>query len=331
MAADPSGLLLPDEPVSGSRQLPDDPRQPRKHKVARKPVSPSASVVWGETGTTTTGYSEYRDGNYKGTGFALGNLVKERVAAAGRRQHQALPPLPTDTEDETPVIRPSPAGLNSIDDWLDSREGLHKRSNTVSTVATPYTRQPDNLKLHIRQSTFEPLHPSDEDSDSADEGEPIMPIIPVRFLRKPSPAPRPARTSSLQPREAPQQPRGSHQRELPRRPPSPPTTPKEPEKPRNHIEQLEYEQAAQEERKTELRSEIWGIEQTLKIATTDRGLRERLKQRLDGLNQEYADAEKSAHDLGLKLYRAYRRQDKRDGVEGPTHLWVSRVTAPLDD
>jgi hypothetical protein len=320
MAADPDGLLIPDEPASrSSRQHLDDPRQPRKHKVVRKPVSPSASAVWGEEYHNSHNFASPN----KAPSFALGNLVKERVAAtAGRR---ALPPLPTadDTEDETPMRRPSPAGLNSIDDWLDSREGLHKRSNTVSTVSTQQHPR-DNLKLHLRQSTFEPLQDSDSDSDSAEEGEPIMPIIPIRFLRKPTPSPLPARTSSLTPQP-------HQQRELPRRPPSPPTTPKEPSKPRGHIEQLEYEQAAQEERKTELRSEIWGIEQTLKMATTERGLRERLRERLDGLNQEYADAEKAAHDTGLKLYRAYRRQDKRDGVEGPTHLWVSRVTAPLEE
>jgi uncharacterized coiled-coil protein SlyX len=322
MAADPDGLLIPEEPISDSRKLLDDSRQPRKHKATKKTVPPSPSTVWSEEDHNSNSFSS----SHKGTSFSLGSLVKERVVAAGRRHQQPLPPLLTDTEDKTPTSRPSPAGLKSIDDWLDSREGLHERSNTVSTVST----QQDPLKLHIRQSTFEPLRPSDEDSDSSfEEGEPIMPIIPIRFLRKPSPSPLPARSTSLQP----QQPEQEHQRESPQRPPpSPPTTPKkEPEKPGSHIEQLEYEQAAQEERITELRAEIWGIEQTLKIASTERGLRERLKQRLDCLNQEYADAEKAAHDLGLKLYRAYRRQDKRDGVEGPTHLWVSRVTAPLGE
>jgi hypothetical protein len=344
--ADPSGLLTPDVPVSGSQQLTGDPRQPRKHKVVRKPVSPSVPIGWEGSGATTTGYTEDRDlgssnmgASNKGSSFALGNLVKERVA--GRRkmsltqQQQTLSPLQTDTEDETPMIRLSPAGLNSIDDWLDSREGLHKRSNTVSTVSTQHSRQSENLKLHIRKSTFAPLQPPQE--YSPDDDEPIMPLIPARFLSKPTPAPPPppppppVRTSSLRPREAPQ-PRG--ERELPARPPSPPASPempKEPEQPRGHIEQLEYEQAQHEACKKELRTEIYGIEQTLKTATMDRSLRERLKARLDELQQEYADAEKMVHDLGLKLYRAYRRRDKRDGVEGPTHLWVSRVTAPLDE
>ena len=61
---------------------------------------------------------------------------------------------------------------------------------------------------------------------------------------------------------------------------------------------------------------------------SNRAAREQLQARINEMNQESADSELAIHDLGLKLHRAYRRRDKRDGGEGPTHLWVSRVTAP---
>ncbi|KAI5858577.1 hypothetical protein BZA05DRAFT_381768 [Tricharina praecox] len=239
-------------------------------------------------------------------------------------------------EDETLVIRPSPAGLNSIDDWLDSREGLHKRSNTVSTVSTQYTHNDSSsLKLHLRQSTFRPLQPPAEFIPEEEKSTMPVPPIPARFYTKPVVAGPPVRTSSLARPSTSQKP-PHQQRALPpapsSRPISPPITPerkpREEEPPRDHIGQLEYEQEQHETRKRELRQEIWGIEQRMKAATMERAQREKLKVRLEGLNQEYADAEKLHHDLGLKLYRAYRRRDKREGVEGPTHLWVSRVTAP---
>lgn len=347
--ADP--FLNPDAPASASRQMLDDTH--RKRKIVRKPVAPSASAgynTWDRPGTFTptisAGHTEDRGSlgsNYsatsttsnKGSGFTLGNLVKERVAGRCKMSHnQQQPPqalLDSSSEDETPVVKLSPAGLNSIDDWLDSREPFHKRTSTTSTRPSE-----KNLRLHIRQSTFAPLQPP-EDSSPDGEETPVMPLIPARFLSKPAPEPRPrprplpTRSSSLTPQPNMQQEEPSSRQSS--RPPSPPKTPEkpaEPEQPRGYIEQLEYEQSQIEARKTELRSEIWRIEQTVKNASTERPLRDRLNSRLEELNQDYADAEKAAHDLGLKLYRAYRRRDKRDGIEGPTHLWVSRVTAPTD-
>lgn len=312
------------------------------------PPSPAAGLgIWDGSGTVTTtitsggvGYTDERAASrgggdnanasssyYKG-GTLLGNLVKDRTT--GRRKMS----VDDGDEDET-FIRPSPAGLNSIDDWLDSREGLHKRSNTVSTVSTRYTHNDSpSLKLHLRQSTFQPLQPPAEFTPEENSTMPV-PSIPIRFFTKPTTAP-PVRTSSLARPKPSQQPQ-DRQRALPPAPPSRPISPliipeRKPreELPRDHIGQLEYEQEQHDTRKRELRQEIWAIEQRMEAATMERSQRDRLKARLEDLNQEYADTEKLHHDLGLKLYRAYRRRDTREGVEGPTHLWVSRVTAPLD-
>jgi hypothetical protein len=52
--------------------------------------------------------------------------------------------------------------------------------------------------------------------------------------------------------------------------------------------------------------------------------REEEKQKVEGLRQELAEIQREEHDLGLKLFRAYKRQDKDTEYE-PTTLWVRRV------
>jgi len=98
--------------------------------------------------------------------------------------------------------------------------------------------------------------------------------------------------------------------------------------PTDLISRLEHEQERLETRKRELRKEVYELEIVLppNPCSLKLEVREQLKSRLEELHGEYADAEKAAHDTGLKLYRAYRRTDKKNGVDGPTHLWVSRVT-----
>ncbi|KAF8542459.1 hypothetical protein BDD12DRAFT_876254 [Trichophaea hybrida] len=310
-----------------------DARSTRRQNVIRKPApSPVGTDTWEQTGTATgAGFTDEWDaapnpntlsfsssgasvggggGSVKstGSGFTLGNLVKEKMT--GRRNKipnyglPEPPDLPGLENEGVPTIKP--VGLNSIDDWLDSREGLHKRSTCSSSSSTQNItgKYSDSRELHIRQSTFAPLQPPEFTSEASS-----VPSIPPRFMAK-STFTLPPRQSSLHQQDA--VPRSSRHRV--NRPPSPQLAlekkPQDTQAPRDHISQLEYEQEQLEDRKKSLRKKIYDLEE---------------------LNQEYADAEKSAHDLGLKLYRAYRRKDKRDGLEGPTHLWVSRVTAPLDD
>jgi len=309
-------------------------RSARKLNVIRKPApSPVGMDISERTGTPSgTGVSDECDApntlgfgssgaSVKSTGssFNLSNLVKEKMTGRRRRSPiYGLPEAPDlpglDTDDVTPTIRPM--GLNSIDDWLDSREGLHKRSNTSSSSSIYAT---ESRELHIRQSTFAPLHSPEINSEAP------IPSIPSRFMAKSTLA-LPPRQSSLQQHDT--MPRPSRHRM--NRPPSPQIIPeKKTQEPRDHISQLEYEQEQLEDQKKNLRKKIYDLE--VEIPMSSRSVRDQLKAQLEELNQQYADTEKSAHDLGLKLYRAYRRKDKRDGNEGPTHLWVSRVTAPLGD
>ncbi|KAL2200714.1 hypothetical protein P885DRAFT_27433 [Corynascus similis CBS 632.67] len=53
--------------------------------------------------------------------------------------------------------------------------------------------------------------------------------------------------------------------------------------------------------------------------------REDEKRKVEALRQELADVQREEYELGLKLHRAYKRQDREAEWE-PTTLWVRRVT-----
>lgn len=234
--------------------------------------------------------------------------MKEKVS--GRRKPVDVAPVMDPLNASSPIAAVKPPNFVSIDDWLDSREreGLHQRSNTVTTVASQATRHGVPLRLHLRQSTFAPLPTSHELAPA--ESIPQLPMIPQQFTQI---APKIDTASpSL----------------IPSRPPSPPKAPsKVSQPPRNHIEQLEYEQEQLELRRSNIKREIWDLEQLLppNPSTHNPIAREDMSKRLGELVPELADVEKEIHETGMMLHRAWRRRDKNTGSEGPTHLWVSRV------
>ena len=353
----------------------------------------------------------------KGGGFTLGNLVKERMGrrpklAASAHAHPAGAPgdrLLPDDDDDNDLFAPTairPVGLNSIDDWLDSRQSLHKRSATASSKSTQFTvAVAPSPELTIRHSTFAPLRapphllPSGASNppQPPPSPPPTMPIIPAFFKAKslppvppvpprPPPPPAPPRQSPLPgetgtgsysdrplpPIMTPESPLHRHhpvqrqQREqhrqqqqllLQQQPPPPPPPQQQQQQqqqqdqkqqqqheqqqqqlqqqqqqqqqgPRDHLSQLEDEQQQLDSQKTRLVREIYEVEGKM---GSSRAAREQFRPQLDELQIQYADVEKASHELGLKLCRAYRRRDLRAGIEGPTHLWVSRVTAPLEE
>lgn len=249
---------------------------------------------------------------HRSRGFGLGNIVKEKVAS--RRKQLDTTPTMDPLEAPSPIAVVKPPNFVSIDDWLDTREreGLHRRSNTITTVASQATRYNEPLRLHLRQSTFAPLPAPHELAPP--ESVPVLPPIPKQYAHAvpktstaPSPPPQPLRTSH---------------------PLSPPRTPPRDEAPpRSHIEQLEYEQDQLVIRKSGIKREMWDLQQLLppNPSTHNPVARKDMNRRLAELVQELADVEKEVHENGMKLHRAWRRRDKKMGFE-PTHLWVSRVS-----
>ncbi|KAL8698849.1 MAG: hypothetical protein Q9224_001662 [Gallowayella concinna] len=70
--------------------------------------------------------------------------------------------------------------------------------------------------------------------------------------------------------------------------------------------------------------ELTNVVQPSSIAY-DLAARKEVKRTVDGLNQELSEIMKEEHETGLKLHRAWKRQDKSSAYE-PTTLWVRRVT-----
>ncbi|KAI5838668.1 hypothetical protein DFP73DRAFT_449822, partial [Morchella snyderi] len=311
------------ESMSSSNSSPRlPPPQQQRKRIHRKPAphtNPNFSLSAKSSAETIRGKSTTPEGSSR-RGFGLGN-VKEKVS--GRRRPVETPSYSSDhhnsdvldpLEAPSPIALAKPPNFVSIDDWLDTREreGLHRRSNTVTTVNTVATRYNDPIRLHIRQSTFEPLPTPRELALS--ESIPSMPQIPSQYRVAVSKINIPS--VPLPPQEV-------------RRPKTPPPQLKaeEEKKPRDHIEQLEWEQDKLAARRSDIKREIWDIKQLLppNPSTHNRGAREDMNKRLAELDQQLADVEKEVHENGMKLHRAWRRKDKKMGIEGPTHLWVSRV------
>ncbi|KAL8669996.1 MAG: hypothetical protein Q9168_005441 [Polycauliona sp. 1 TL-2023] len=70
--------------------------------------------------------------------------------------------------------------------------------------------------------------------------------------------------------------------------------------------------------------ELTSVVQPSSIAY-DMAARKEVKRTVDGLNRELAEIMKEEHETGLKLHRAWKRQDNSSMYE-PTTLWVRRVT-----
>lgn len=304
--------------ASSPRQPP--PKQQRKgiHRKPAPATNPNFSLSAKSSAEMIRGKSTTPEGSSR-RAFGLGSVVKEKVS--GRRRPVETPSYSSDRhssdifdplEAPSPIALAKPPNFVSIDDWLDTREreGLHRRSNTITTVNTVATRYNDPIRLHIRQSAFEPLPKPHELAPP--ESIPSMPQIPSQYR------------SAVSKVSAPSVPPSPPVIELTTTPPVPK---EEEEKPRDHIEQLEWEQDKLAAKRSDVKREIWDIKQLLppNPSTHNRVAREDMNKRLAELMQELAEVEKEVHENGMKLHRAWRRRDKKMGIEGPTHLWVSRV------
>lgn len=290
-------------------------RTPQRERIARKPAPSISSVfslsakssyeaIRGQPSREKLTSEKEHGSTPKSRGFGLGSVVKEKVAA--RRKPVETVPV---GEAMDPIAAVKPPNFVSIDDWLDSREreGLHRRSNTVTTVTSQATRYTGPLRLHLRQSTFAPLPTPHE--LVPDESAPQLPMIPQQYIPTTPKISTPSPLISV-------------------RPPSPPMTPPRVDQPpRDHLEQLEYEQEQLEVRRRIIKREMWDLERLLppNPSTHNPLAREDMKKRLGELVQDLAGVEKEIHEIGMKLHRAWRRRDKSMGREGPTHLWVSRA------
>ncbi|PNP46640.1 hypothetical protein TGAMA5MH_01585 [Trichoderma gamsii] len=112
--------------------------------------------------------------------------------------------------------------------------------------------------------------------------------------------------------------------------PLPPAPPELASSPNDRIAQLRAVLSGLARRKVNISKSIQQMTELMprdNLMASEEVLRKREveKQKIQGLKQELAEIQHEEYDLGLKLHRAYKRQEK-DAEYEPTTLWVRRIT-----
>jgi hypothetical protein len=96
----------------------------------------------------------------------------------------------------------------------------------------------------------------------------------------------------------------------------------------NRIDALEARRKDLSLRKANINTIIYELTQVIQPSSIayDMATRDEVKKTVSSLNKELDDIQKEDHDIGMKLLRAYRKQDQADQYESSS-LWVKRVTS----
>ncbi|KAL8753838.1 MAG: hypothetical protein Q9184_005303 [Pyrenodesmia sp. 2 TL-2023] len=135
------------------------------------------------------------------------------------------------------------------------------------------------------------------------------PVPPAGVLKKRKPTP----SEEEQARE------NRHTKTLPKSPPE--------IEAQNRVASLQAQLDDFRRRKSNIRAvlhELTNVVQPSSVAY-DMAAKKEIKKTVDGLNKEMTEILKEEHETGLKLHRAWKRQD-HDSAYEPTTLWVRRVT-----
>lgn len=97
----------------------------------------------------------------------------------------------------------------------------------------------------------------------------------------------------------------------------------------NRIEALEARRETLARRKGNISTIIDELTHVIQPSSVayDLAAREEVKRTVASLNNELADINREDHEIGLKLFRAYKKRDEQDCRAGSTSLWVKRVTS----
>ncbi|KAE8382537.1 hypothetical protein BDV26DRAFT_277914 [Aspergillus bertholletiae] len=106
-----------------------------------------------------------------------------------------------------------------------------------------------------------------------------------------------------------------------------PCTPEQ--KTQNRIETLEARREYLTRRKASINTMIYELTQVIQPSPIayDLAARDEVKKTVASLNNELADINKEEHEIGMKLFRAWRKRDERECYGGSSGLWVKRVTS----
>ncbi|KAE8349714.1 hypothetical protein BDV28DRAFT_151621 [Aspergillus coremiiformis] len=97
----------------------------------------------------------------------------------------------------------------------------------------------------------------------------------------------------------------------------------------NRIEMLEARREYLKRRKASINTMIYELTQVIQPSPMayDLAAREEVKKTVTSLNNELADINKEEHEIGMKLFRAWRKRDERECYGGSNGLWVKRVSS----
>ncbi|RJE20932.1 hypothetical protein PHISCL_06725 [Aspergillus sclerotialis] len=97
----------------------------------------------------------------------------------------------------------------------------------------------------------------------------------------------------------------------------------------SRIEALEARRETLARRKGNIGTIIHELTQVIQPSSIayDMAARDEVKRTVSSLNNELADINREDHEIGLRLFRAYKKRDEQDCRAGSTSLWVKRVTS----
>lgn len=95
------------------------------------------------------------------------------------------------------------------------------------------------------------------------------------------------------------------------------------------VDALEARREALARRKTNIETIIHELTRVIQPSSIapEMAVREEVKRTVASLNSELADVKREDHEIGIALFRAYKKRDEQGRYGGPTGLWVKRVTS----
>lgn len=101
------------------------------------------------------------------------------------------------------------------------------------------------------------------------------------------------------------------------------------EQAQSRIESLEARKDSLARRRNNINTIIHELTQVIQPSSVayDMAARDEVKKTVSSLNNELAEIKREEHEIGLKLYRAWKKRDERNNYGGGSGLWVKRVTS----
>ncbi|EAW21511.1 uncharacterized protein NFIA_066780 [Aspergillus fischeri NRRL 181] len=97
----------------------------------------------------------------------------------------------------------------------------------------------------------------------------------------------------------------------------------------NRIEMLEARRDTLARRRANINTIIHELTQVIQPSSIayDIAARDEVKKTVTSLNNELADIKREEHEIGMKLFRLWKKRDEQDLYGGDSGLWVKRVTS----